>query len=167
MPNMRALRTADAQYGTYKTLERAVAAAKDRPLSPTDLSNAIAQANRGAGSGNYARGGGGRLRELAADGKAVFDTRSPPTGARLAAIAIPAAAGAVEPLTLTAGGTLLGMIGTQTGRRLAQGATAPQVAARRALQPAQRLIADPYQEQIALALQQAAQQGKRKQGVRR
>lgn len=159
---LRALRTADAKYGQYKTLEKAVAGAKDRQLSPTDVSNAVASSGRGVGQGGYARGGGGNLRELASAGKAVFDTKSPPTGARLAAIGVPAAAAATNPVALGAGATVLGAIGTRTGRRLAQGATAPQQVARRALQPAQRLIADPYQEQLALALQQAIEMQKRR-----
>lgn len=160
---LRSLRTADAQYGTYKTLERAVANAKDRDLSPTDLSNAVAAGGKGAGQGNYARGAGGNLRELAADGKAVFDVKSPPTGARLAAIGLPAAAAATNPLALSAGAGFLGVIGTQTGRRIAQGATAPQAAARRVLAPAQRAIADPYKEQLSLALQNVIAERRRKE----
>lgn len=160
---LRTLRTADSKYGDYKTLERAVAGAKDRQLSPTDISNAVAAGGKGTGQGSYARGGGGNLRELASAGKAVFDVKSPPTGARLAAIGLPAAAAATNPLALGAGGALLGAIGTQTGRRLAQGGTQAQQALRQRLAPLQPLITDPYNEQLSLALQQAIELQRRRQ----
>lgn len=138
------LRTADAKYGDYKTVERAVARAKDRggrgDFTPNDLSEAIAQASRGSNAGRYARGGGGALREIAADGRAVLDARSPTTGARLLTIAGPAAGlGAIDPATGAAvvGTGVLGSLAaatTQTGRRLAAGTTSPQQAILRQLQ---------------------------------
>lgn len=130
---LKSLKTADAKYGDYKIVESAVARAKDRggSFTPNDLSESIAAANQGALRGSYARGGGGSLRELASDARAVLDSRSPPTGARLLALAPGAAGLAFDPLLGataqlgTTAGITLGA-GTQVGRRLASGATAPQ-----------------------------------------
>jgi hypothetical protein len=166
---LSALKTADAKYGEYKTLEKAVARAKSKPsgFTANDLAEAVAQGNRGTGLGNYARGGGGPLRELADDGRKVFEVRSPPTGARMGVLGtLGAGVTALEPTTASiAGGTLLGAIGTQTGRRIAQGKTAPQQALRSVTQsaPVQALIADPYREQLALAIQQAIELRRRQE----
>lgn len=126
---MQALRTADSKYGLYKELETAVAGSRDMPggLTPARLSQAVAGANKGAAQGSYARGGGGDLRDLAAAGTATMNVRSPATGARLAAIGIPAAASLTNPwlgIPAAAGG--LALVGTKTGRKLAAGATSPQ-----------------------------------------
>lgn len=168
---LAALKTADGKYGQYKTLEKAVARAKSKPggFTANDLAEAVAQANRGLGLGNYARGGGGRLRELADDGRKVFEVRSPPTGARMGVLGtLGAGAAALDPATATLiGGTALAGIGTQAGRRIAQGKTAPQQAIRRVTQsaPVQALIADPYQEQLALAIQQAIELRRRQEAA--
>ncbi len=133
---LQALRTADSRYGIYKTLEDAVARAKDMPggFTPAKLSEAVAAANRGMGKGSYARGGGGPLRDLAEAGTATMNVRSPPTGARLAAIGIPIAAGGAAPAAaVPIGAALTSLVGTQTGRRLAAGQTLAQ-------QRAQRLV---------------------------
>jgi len=132
---LQSLKVADSKYGDYKIVEGAVARAKDRggSFTPNDLSEAVAAANQGALRGSYARGGGGPLRELASDARTVLDARSPPTGARVLALAPGAAVGAVtgDPLSaavaqgVATGGVVLGA-GTQTGRRLAAGTTAPQ-----------------------------------------
>lgn len=152
---LNALRTADAKYGDYKTLERAAARSGDRPegFTPNDLSQAVASANKGANQGTYARGGGGPLRQIAADARSTLDLRAPPTGARLAALPLAAVA---SPLTLA-------LAGTQTGRRLAQGALPFQAGLRRATAPLQPALADPFAEQLALAIQEATRQA---QGAR-
>lgn len=124
---LKALKTADAQYGNYKTVEKAVARSKSKPggFSANDLAESVAQGNRGTNAGGYARGGGGPLRDSADAARQVFDVRSPPTGARLATIGA-TALGATNPFTLAGQGALLSLIGTQTGRKLAQGNTAAQ-----------------------------------------
>lgn len=128
---LRALKTADSKYGDYKIVEGAVARSKERPggFTANDLSESVfAATGQGALRGSYARGGGGALRELAADARAVLDARSPPTGARLLALAPGAAAATIDPLTglavqgATTAGVTLGA-GTQLGRRLAAGTT--------------------------------------------
>ncbi|MGH9352342.1 MAG: hypothetical protein ACRD2G_09305 [Terriglobia bacterium] len=118
---MTALRTADSKYGQYKIMEDAVARSKDRSLgmSPTNLSEAVKSATP---QGVYARGGGGPLRDLAKQGKAVFDVRSPPTGARVETLLPGMMAGHAHPL-LAAPLALarLGMTATRPGRQLAAG----------------------------------------------
>lgn len=135
---LASLRTADANYGNFKIVERAVARAKDRDFTPNDLSEAVAQGSRGSNLGDYARGGGGPLRQLASDARATLDARSPPTGARLLGLAPGAAALSIDPVTGLAvqGATTAGIVAgaaTQTGRRLAAGATAPQRFVRNAI----------------------------------
>lgn len=85
----KAVKEADAQYAKYKTAERAVAAAGDMPdgFTPAQFSRAVRQ---GRELGEYARGGGGEMRSLAAAGRAVLDARVPNTGSRLLA-ALPGA----------------------------------------------------------------------------
>ena len=159
---LSALRTADSRYGLYKQLEDAVARSKDMPggFTPAKLSEAVASANRGLGKGAYARGGGGPLRDLASDGTASLNMRSPPTGQRLAAIGIPAAGAAANPALATGvGAGMLGMVGTQTGRRLAAGATRPQQLAQALEEAMRQRIADPYRAALPEYLQRAAVAG--------
>lgn len=147
---LRALRTADAKYGDYKTLERAAARSADRPegFTPNDLSQAIASANRGANAGSYARGGGGPLRQLAADARASLDVRAPATGARLAALPVAAATAPIN----------LALAGTRTGRAFAQGRLPIQARIRARTAPLVQGVQDPFAEQLALAIQEATRQ---------
>lgn len=116
-----ALRAADSKYGTYKVIEDAVARSKDRSLgmSPTNLSEAVKSATP---QPIYARGGGGPLRDLARAGKAVFDVRSPPTGARVETL-LPGMAATMSHPLLVAPMALarLGLTATARGRALAAG----------------------------------------------
>jgi hypothetical protein len=124
---LAALRTADSNYGNYKIVESAVAKSKDSVagLTPAKLSQAIYDATSDP---TYARGAGGDLRDLAQAGTNVFQTVSPPTGARVATLGAGMGAALASPkLAIPAATAGLGMVGTQTGRRLAQGATSPQV----------------------------------------
>lgn len=75
------LKDTDKAYRDYKTVEGAVARSKDMPegFTPTMLQNEIAS---NTPKGGYARGGGNRLREMSAAGKATLDAKSPPTGVR-------------------------------------------------------------------------------------
>ncbi len=152
---LQALKTADAKYGDYKTLENAVDRGSTKPdgFTAYDLAQAAKQANRGDLKGSYARGGGGPLRELSDDALKSMEVRSPANGQRIL--------GLVGSYPLFPG--VLAASGSQTGRRIAQGVTATQVAGRRLLQPVQPLISDPYHEQLSLALQQAIELQKRKQ----
>lgn len=128
---LAALRTADSQYGQYKIVENAVAKSKDNlaGLTPQKLSQSIYDATADPA---YARGAGGPLRDLAQAGTSVFQTVSPPTGARVATLGagLAGAMGAPHVAIPVATG-MLGLTGTQTGRRLAAGMTAPQQAAQR------------------------------------
>lgn len=75
------LKATDRQYARYKTVEGASARAADSPgsFTPAQLG---AEVKSNMDKGFYGRGGGGDLRRLAANGRAVLDTKSPPTGAR-------------------------------------------------------------------------------------
>lgn len=76
------LRKVDGQYSKFKTVEDAVSRSGDQVsgLTPAKLSMAV-KANT-ASKGIYSRGGGGALRELSRDGREVFSSVAPETGAR-------------------------------------------------------------------------------------
>lgn len=152
---LRILRTADAKYGDYKTVESAVVRSKDRPggFTPNDLSEAAAQSATSKGS--YARGGGGPIRQLASDAREVLDARSPTTGARLLTFAPGAAvASAVDPVTGVAlqggllAGSTLGAV-TKTGRKLAAGNTDAQRFLKRQLASANIDVPLSYKQALA------------------
>lgn len=141
---LRALATADSNYGNYKVIENAVAKSKDNVagLTPQKLSQSIYDS---AADPAYARGGGGPLRDLAQAGTQVFQTVAPPNGSRVATLAL-GGAGALHPtvgLPVAAG--MLGLTGTQTGRRLAAGVTAPQQATQRLIAALNNRIPQPVQ----------------------
>lgn len=122
----RGLDATDAQYAQYKILEDATRRAGDQPggVTPSQLSAAVKAATP---AGAYARGAGGPLRKLASSGKAVFDQRTPPTGARLATLGTAVGLGAAFPKLMIplAGGVVLGS-STKAGRRVLGGMTKPQ-----------------------------------------
>jgi hypothetical protein len=132
---MQALDTADSNYGVYKIVEDAVAKSKDNTggLTPQKLSQSIYEATQNPA---YARGAGGPLRDLAKAGTSVFQTVTPPNGARVATLLAGAAALGTHPLVLgiPAGAAALGSTATATGRRIAQGMTGPQLSAQRLAQ---------------------------------
>lgn len=141
---LNALATADSNYGNYKIIENAVAKSKDNlaGLTPQKLSQSIYDS---VADPAYARGGGGGLRDLAQAGTQVFQTVAPPNGSRVATLAM-GGAGLLHPavgLPVAAG--MLGLTGTQTGRRLAAGATAPQQAVQRLAASLQNRIPQPVQ----------------------
>ena len=141
---LRALAAADSNYGNYKIIESAVAKSKDNlaGLTPQKLSQSIYDS---VADPAYARGGGGPLRDLAQAGTQVFQTVAPPNGSRVVTLAL-GGAGALHPtvgLPVAAG--MLGLTGTQTGRRLAAGATAPQQAAQRLIASLQSSVPQPVQ----------------------
>lgn len=115
-----ALRAADAQYGTYKVIENAVAKAKDNPngFTPENLSQAIKEATE---KGAYARGGG-RLRDFSRDAKETMSPTVPQTGALLAGLGTAAGVAATHPyasIPLSMGA--LAFTTTRMGRAIAGG----------------------------------------------
>jgi hypothetical protein len=140
---LQALSTADSNYGNYKIIENAVAKSKDNlaGLTPQKLSQAVYDATR---DGAYARGAGGPLRDLARAGTDVFQNVSPPTGARIATLGVAGAGAFGAPhVAIPTGVGLLGLTATQTGRRLAQGATRPQQLAQAIMGQARQAIPEP------------------------
>ena len=133
---LSALDKADSNYGVYKIVENAVAKSKDNiaGLTPQKLSQAIYES---ISDPQYARGAGGPLRDLAQSGTKVFQTVSPPTGARVATLGAGLGAAFKAPyVAIPAATALLGLTGTNVGRRFAAGQTTLQQAAQRALQGA-------------------------------
>lgn len=78
---MAALREVDAKYGNFKVLEDAIVRSKDRPdaFTPAQFSMAVKES---AGSKGQYAGGGGRMRNIAAESVDVFSPRTPITGAQ-------------------------------------------------------------------------------------
>jgi hypothetical protein len=78
---MKALRAVDAKYGNFKVLEDAIVRSKDRPdaFTPAQFSMAVKES---AGSKGQYAGGGGRMRDIAAESVDVFSPRTPVTGAQ-------------------------------------------------------------------------------------
>lgn len=124
---LKALASADSNYGNYKIIENAVAKSKDNlaGLTPQKLSQSIYES---AQDPAYARGAGGPLRTLAQQGTNVFQEVVPPTGKSVAALSLGALGLATHPaLTGTAGAGMGGLVLTPGGRALAAGQTTPQV----------------------------------------
>jgi hypothetical protein len=147
---LKALKTADASYGKFKVFEDAMYRAKDQPggFTPSQLSQAARDSV--PSNGAYARGAGGTPREMARQGKEVFDTRSPATGARLLGLpGVPFLRDIVAfPSTL--------MAGTKTGRRLAPGATAAQKKVAAMVDGATGRLTESQRKSLAAAMQRAA-----------
>lgn len=128
---LKALATADSNYGNYKIIENAVAKSKDNlaGLTPQKLSQSIYEASQDPA---YARGAGGPLRTLAQQGTNVFQEVVPPNGKSVAALSLGAAGLALHPaLTGIGGAGMGGLVLTQGGRQLAAGQTGPQQAAQK------------------------------------
>jgi hypothetical protein len=141
---MTALDTADSNYGAYKIVEDAVARSKDNVagLTPQKLSQAVYDATQ---SPQYARGQlptqTGSLRDLAKAGGNVFQTVVPPNGKTVTALSAAALAGYTHPaVSAVVGGGLAAGTMTPLGRRIAQGATAPQVKAQQLIKAMQGAI---------------------------
>lgn len=96
-----ALRVTDARYALSKTVEDAARRAGDNPegLMPQHLSAAVKAATD---RGGYARGAGGRLRELATAGREALQTKTPPTGVRALIQAAPGLHYATSPFAAIA-----------------------------------------------------------------
>ncbi len=138
----------------FKAMQARARRIIDAGEPPAKLSEAVAGANRGLGKGTYARGGGGPLRDLAASGTATMNVRSPATGARLAAVGIPGAAVLAQPAVAgPAGAAMLGLVGTQTGRRAAAGLTRPQMLAQAMEERMKQQVPEIYRDATAEYLQ--------------
>ena len=89
-----------------------------------------------------------------------MNVRSPATGQRLAAIGLPLAASAAVPgVAVPVGAGLLGMVGTQTGRRAAAGQLPAQKLAQALEEAAKRGVAEPYRNVAAQYLRRASVAG--------
>ena len=121
-----ALKATDRQYGKQKIVSEAVRSAGDSPsgFTPSQLGMALRRATE---KGSYARGDGGELRDLASAGREVFDSRIPPTGARLLSMPVAMAASPA--------------FATQTGRNLLTGQTAAQRKAQALIDALRRRVA--------------------------
>ena len=114
---------ADEQQAIDAALSMARAGDQASGMTPAKLEAAIKSATS---PGEFARGGG-LLRDIEKQGRAAFEQVSPPTGARLASIGLPVAAVAANPsVGLPLAGGVASLVGTRTGRRLAQGMTPQQ-----------------------------------------
>jgi hypothetical protein len=127
----QALDVGDQHYRVYKVLEDAVYRAGDRPrgFTPNDLSQSV---RKSTGKGEYARGGGGKLREMSSAGREALDPTAPKTGLLgMGTLGTLGSAAWFEPTVgLPATAAVTGLIGTKTGRRIAAGKTRPQLMAR-------------------------------------
>lgn len=151
------LAATDAQYSRYKILENAMRKAGDRPegFTPSQLSTAIKEATD---PGAYARGGG-QLRDYSSAGRDVFNTVSPATGARTAAIALPIAAAAANPaIGVPLGAAGLSLVGSQYGRQLAAGERPLQQALQSLISGTQRNLTATQREALTQALRQLSVQ---------
>jgi hypothetical protein len=107
------LKGIDAQYAKFKVIEKAVAKAGDKEMTPFMLSQAV----KGSTSeGDYARGGG--LHRDTAKAMTETFTKSPETGARLPFIAAPFAS---APIGIPAMLAHAGLTLTKPGRNFAAG----------------------------------------------
>ena len=117
-------RVVDSFYSKYKVAEDALYRMGDREFpTPYQWSQSI---KKGVPKGQYARGAG-RLRPEVEAASRVFQTVSPPTGARLATLAAGGGLGlgayaTMDPALLTAMGVgALPLIGTRAGRQFSAG----------------------------------------------
>jgi hypothetical protein len=147
----QALQTANDAYPKLAIIRDAIKRGGDQThgFTPAQLSQAVKAA---AEDNQYARGGG-LMRDWSSAGRDIFTERNPRTGASHGTTGALAGAGlaihhfvpgAQIPAALGAAGAL-GMIGTQTGRNILAGQTAPQR----------------YAQQLAEALKARTSQGAR------
>jgi hypothetical protein len=156
-----ALKTANDAYPKLAIIRDAIKRGGDQEqgFTPAQLSQSVKQA---AENNEYARGGG-LMRDWSSAGRDIFTEQNPKTGASHGTTGtllggayalhhyIP---GAQVPAALGSLGAL-GMIGTQTGREILGGSTAPQQAAQR-LGDALKNATTPGQREIAGAVSRSA-----------
>lgn len=157
----QALQTANDAYPKLAIIRDAIKRGGDQAtgFTPAQLSAAVKQASE---DNQYARGGG-LMRDWSSAGRDIFTERNPRTGASHGTTgALAGAALAIHhfvpgmqvPAALGAGGAL-GMIGTQTGRNILAGQTAPQQATQRLIEGLQRATT-PGQREITGVVSRAA-----------
>jgi hypothetical protein len=120
----------DAKYGDFKILQDAVARSRSAPggFTPFQLESSVGKMTD---LGEYARGGGGGMRELSKAGRKTFEQRVQPTGERQVLTGFLGRLG--TPIAAT------GMVGlTKIPTKVLMGQTAKQKALRAALRAARR-----------------------------
>lgn len=125
IPDRRAIRDLDNQYGSFKTVERAAGSSGtvDGNFSPAQLNTAVSQRTP---RGRFARGEGIMAQDANA-GKGIFMDRLPNSGtADRASLAALAGGLALEPVNTALTVAALPLMATKTGRNLAMGETAGQ-----------------------------------------
>lgn len=162
---MRQIRAIDSKYGNFKVVEGALFRAGDRPegFTPAQFSQEVRQ---GSQSRMGYAAGGGRMRDIAAAGREVFENRQPQTG-RMALTAAPVlgAGGAAAtfggiPGALAAGAftgaaalPYLKNAAGDVARDVLVGRTAPQVALRNVQRKIRRNFTPQERETVARMLQ--------------
>ena len=155
------LKTANDSYPKLAIIRDAIKRGGDQAqgFTPAQLSAAVKQATD---NNEYARGGG-LMRDWSSVGRDIFTERNPRTGASHGTTGALAGAayalhhfvpGAQIPAAAGAAGAL-GMIGTQTGRNILAGETAPQKGAQRLAEALSKRI-PPGQRAIARTAAQSA-----------
>jgi hypothetical protein len=160
---MRQIRAIDSKYGNFKTVEGALFRAGDRPegFTPAQFSQEVRQ---GTQSRMGYAAGGGRMRDIAASGREVFENRQPQTGRMAltvapvlgtgAAAALGGLPGALGAAAFT-GAAVLPYLRNAAGdvaRDVLIGRTAPQVALRNAQRKARRTFTPQERETVARLL---------------
>jgi hypothetical protein len=164
-PNvMRQIRAIDSKYGNFKVVEGALFRAGDRPegFTPAQFSQEVRQ---GAQSRMGYAAGGGRMRDIAAAGREVFENRQPQTGRMVATLAPIAGAGGAAatfgglPGALAAGAftgaaalPYLRNAAGDVARDVLIGRTAPQVALRNVQRKIRRNFTPQERETVARLL---------------
>ena len=126
---MDSLKAIDTQYGKFKIIEAAQAAARDAEggFTPAAFSRAVQQSV--PSKGQYAAGGG-RLRDLSSAAYRTFTPTMPQTGVQtipaFATAAGTAAAAKLAPLAVTPAGIAAALAYTKPGMKAVLGQTAPQ-----------------------------------------
>lgn len=129
----QALRAADQKYAQFKLLEEAGWLGRRNQtaseFTPSQLLSAVGA--RTGKSSFVSGGGGGPLRDLAEQGRHVFDARVPQTGSALLSALPTAGLGVLMGKAgIALAPAVAGLAMTKTGRRMAAGLTAPQIKAR-------------------------------------
>lgn len=122
----QALQTANDAYPKLAIIRDAIKRGGDQAsgFTPAQLSQAVRQATD---NNEYARGGG-LMRDWSGPGRDIFTERNPRTGHAFGTAGILGYLGLHHPyMTLPAAAAGLGLVGTDVGRNLVSGQTAPQL----------------------------------------
>jgi hypothetical protein len=122
----QALQTANDAYPKLAIIRDAIKRGGDQAqgFTPAQLSAAVKQATD---NNEYARGGG-LMRDWSSTGRDIFTERNPKTGHAFGTAGVLGYLGLHHPyITLPAAAAGLGLVGTDVGRNLVSGQTAPQL----------------------------------------